>query len=354
MVTPGSISASASFAPALVGVPPVPNTASADRSYSFVRSSSSSGRAYASTDDRHHVGALTRRGGEDGRGVEAAAVVVQHDGRAHARGEEHRPLRGDVHQRRRGEPHASAGLGARPNGRLVRLVGATDGGDVQVALSPQDGFRAAGRPAGARDVDVVGRCASSRKGGLDLATRGDDRFEVDRARDPGRVAAVVELDQHVDVTITLGGELCQGVAEQWCEPALVDDATSAEHAEELGDLGRGVLVVHVARHRASPPAREDRLDVLGSVVHEDRDAILAALPVLELGSLAVDTQPALAQVRGEGIGARQHLAERAAHVAPHDHVAVGDGVADDVEDARQRPLAGGGHRPLNSGGRRST
>ena len=74
-------------------------------------------------DDRHHVGALACGGGEDGGRVEASAVVVEHHGRAHARGEEHRPLRGDVHQRRRREPHSRAGFGPSPDRSGVGVVG---------------------------------------------------------------------------------------------------------------------------------------------------------------------------------------------------------------------------------------
>ena len=98
--------------------------------------------------------------------------------------------------------------------------------------------------------------------------------------------------------------------EQRREPALVHHAARAEHAEQLGDLGRGVLVVDVARHDARPPAPEDRLDVLGPVVHQHRDAVLTALPVLEVGALAVQPQPCACRCAASGVGAGRHRHRR--------------------------------------------
>ena len=70
---------------------------------------------------------------------------------------------------------------------------AAHGGDEQVGLAPQHRLRVTGRPAGARDVEVVG----VRVVGCALRS-GRNGLVVDRSRQGPGVGAVVDLDEQVE------------------------------------------------------------------------------------------------------------------------------------------------------------
>ena len=162
-------------------------------------------------------------------------------------------------------------------------------GDEQVPLTPEHRLRSAGGATGARDVQIVGRRRIEGEG----PALAHDALVVDRTRERRAVAAVVDFDQEI--------ELVEDLAQLGRQRAFVDDATRAEHAEQVGDLRGRVLVVDVARHRPGLPAGEDCLEVLGAVVHEHGDAVLAALPGPERVAFPVRADPTLVEVGGDRV-----------------------------------------------------
>src|SRR6185312_12660658 len=87
--------------------------------------------------------------------------------------------------------------------------------------------------------------------------------------------------------------------------------------EQIGDLSGGVVVVHVARHDPRLPTTEERLHVLGRVVGQDRDAVLAGLPPLEPATLAERAEPASGEERRQRPGTVVDLPEGAPLPAVH-------------------------------------
>ena len=86
--------------------------------------------------------------------------------------------------------------------------------------------------------------------------------------------------------------------------------------------------------------------------------VLARLPALQLGALAVDAEAAAVQVRGQAAGALGDLAVGQAAVAPHDALPVGQGLDEHVEGLGQVELDGRlravwGTAPHCTGGLRS-
>ena len=148
-----------------------------------------------------------------------------------------------------------------------------------------------------------------------------------RARSP---ALAPELDQEVEVV--------DDAAELVVQAVVVHHAPRPDAAEQIADLARGVVVVHVARHDPRLPATEERLDVLGRVVRQDRDAVLAGLPPLELVTLAERAEPASGEERRQRPGVVVHLPVGAPFPVVHEHDAVGDLRAHDVVHVAQRPL----------------
>jgi hypothetical protein len=121
---------------------------------------------------------------------------------------------------------------------------------------------------------------------------------------------------------------------------VVDDGPGPDHVEDGTDLGRPVVLVDVDRHGAGPVAAEHGLEVLGAVEQHQRHRILAALPALELGPLAVQPDAVGLQEGSEPAGAGGDLAVGPAGRLPDHHGPVGHRPRDHVVHRRQRPLAG--------------
>ena len=166
--------------------------------------------------------------------------------------------------------------GACPERVGVEVVGSAHARDEDVGLAPEHRFGMARGPTGARDVHVVGRCV-----GEVVRRPLRARARARSSRTPARLGAGDASS--TSISTSRRGAMSASFSP---EAAVVDHAARADPLQEIGDLARGVVVVHVARHDACLPAAEDRLDVLGPVVHEEGDAILSALPAGEVVAVA--------------------------------------------------------------------
>ena len=144
--------------------------------------------------DRHQRDLLTLRQLEDGSRVERTAVLVHHHGGALVQPGERGPLGRRVHQRRHRIPRP-----ARPGPRGGRFDDRLGGGaldtrhrgDVDVGLAPQHRLGPARRPAGAHEVEIVGRRLGQRP--RDRGARG--LLEIRAAGQRFHPGAVVDVDQ---------------------------------------------------------------------------------------------------------------------------------------------------------------
>ena len=234
-----------------------------------------------------------------------------------------------MHQRRHREPrralvapHLVVDLGR----RLV--VGTHHRRHVGVALPPQHALRPARRAARAVHDEVVGRPGDP---DVRIALR-HSIVQVDGPRDVGAVAAVVDRDQQV------GAQRSQHVGEFRAEGAVVDDGSRLDVIEQIGDLARRVVVVDVHWHRAGLQAADHHLGI-AIVVHDQRDPVLAALPVVQAVALAVRAEPLVRQEVRQPAGAIRHLTVGGSAVTAHRHRAVRDDVGDGVDDIADGPLA---------------
>ena len=94
----------------------------------------------------------------------------------------------------------------------------------------------------------------------------------------------------------------QHVGELRTERAVVDDGARFDVVEQVGDLARRVVMVDVHRDGAGLEAADDHLRVV-VVVHDQRDAVLAALPVVQPVALVVGAESLVGQEVRQPTGA---------------------------------------------------
>ena len=121
---------------------------------------------------------------------------------------------------------------------------------------------------------------------------------------------------------------------------MIDHGARLDVVQQLGDLARGVVMVDVHRDGAGLEAPDDQLRVL-VVVHDQRDAVLAALPALQFVAFGVGAESPVGQEVREPARARRHVAVGGPALAAHRHRAVGDDVGDGVDDVADGPFAHG-------------
>ena len=191
-------------------------------------------------------------------------------------------------------PPAAAG-GDRLGGGASSLPG--HGRHEDVGLAPQHRLGAAGRAAGADEVEVVGRGLGQRlrspaspprprTGCCRAGRRRPTRRRRRRAR--GRRARV----RRPRTPPRRAGRA----------PGGSTTARVPSVGEQRADLGRPVVLVDVERHGAGPEGAEHRLDVLDAVVQHDGDGVLAVLPPVELASLAPDAEAPPGEEGGQRAG----------------------------------------------------
>jgi hypothetical protein len=129
------------------------------------------------------------------------------------------------------------------------------------------------------------------------------------------VATVVDRDQQI------GAILGQHVGELRAERPVVDHRPRFDVVEQFGDFAERVVVVDVDRHRPGLQAPDHHVGVQ-IVVHDQRDAILAALAAFEPIAFAVRAESAAGQEVRESAGSLRRLGERAVTVSTDGHQTV--------------------------------
>ena len=121
---------------------------------------------------------------------------------------------------------------------------------------------------------------------------------------------------------------------------MIDDGARLDIVQQLGDLARRVVMVDVHRDGAGLEAPDDQLRVL-VVVHDQRDAVLPALPALQFVAFGVGAESPVGQEVREPTRADCHVAVGGPAVSAYRHRAVGDDVGDGVDDIAYGPFAHG-------------
>ncbi len=97
------------------------------------------------------------------------------------------------------------------------------------------------------------------------------------------------------------------------------------------------MVVDVHRDRARLQAADHHLGV-AIVVHDQRDAVLAALPVVEPVAILVRAEPLVREEVRQPAGAIGHLTVGGDAITAHRHGAIRYDVGDGVDDIADGPL----------------
>ena len=163
---------------------------------------------------------------------------------------------------------------------------------------------------------------------------GQSVFQFDRRRQFRNIAAVVNRYQEIGT----GGR--QHVGELRPQRPVVDDGPRSQVLQQFGDLARRVVVVDVGRDGSGLQTPDHHVGI-EIVVHDERNAILAAFPVLELIALTVSAETVAGQEVGQPARSVCRLTEGAPATAADRHQPVGNGLSDGVQNRADGPFTHG-------------
>ena len=121
---------------------------------------------------------------------------------------------------------------------------------------------------------------------------------------------------------------------------MIDDGTRLDVVEQFANFARRVVVVDVHRNGAGLQATDDHVGVQ-VVVHDQRDAILPAFPVLQGRAFVMRTEAVGCEIVCQPPGAVCGLGERPATLTTDGDRPVGNDLGDHVQDPAYGPLAHG-------------
>ena len=118
------------------------------------------------------------------------------------------------------------------------------------------------------------------------------------------------------------GERGQHLRQGRCEHAVHHDRSGGGVVQQVPELVGDVAVVHVERRHPGLERAEHRLEVLVAVVQVHADVVLAALPVLQLGSFDMASEALRLEVVRQPAGPVGHVVPGQAAVPEHQALVV--------------------------------
>ena len=125
---------------------------------------------------------------------------------------------------------------------------------------------------------------------------------------------------------------------------MEDDSARPYVVEQFLDFAWRVVVVDVHRNGAGFEATDDHVGV-EVVVHDQRNAILPAFPVLQACPFPVSAEALGRKEVCQPAGAVRRFCERPATITADGDRPVGDDLGDHIQDRTYGPLAHGFARP---------